>query len=459
MKRKRIVVIGAGSASFGLSTLAGLIRNEDLHGCELCLVDLNKEGLDAILKLALRVNEEWGAGMSISATTDRAIGLPGADYVILSIAIDRENRWRIDYELAKEFGIMHYAENGGPAALFHTARNLALVMPILKDMERYCPQAYLLNFTNPVPRMAIAARRYSTIRTVGICHQLGFGYMMAGYILAKDLDIDVPADYRFVWTDKAGEIERHIVSQAEKKLDITAAGINHFTWMLSVRTKDGEDVYPLLKKRFLEGPKEFEPLTRQMIEIFDCVPVPGDCHMCEYLPYTHNMSRKTWEKYDVQMYDLNRGAENREALWKDIALLGKGEASLDRLVDAHTERAELIIGAMIANSHAYEPAVNIPNLGYISNLPEDSIVEVPGIVSADGIRGLGIGSLPEPVAELCRRQIAVAELSVKAGVEGDRKIAIQAIALDPMIDDPAIAPALFDRYLEAHRDFLPQFNK
>jgi len=457
MARKRIVVVGAGSASFGLSTLAGLIRNKDHHGCELCLVDIDQHGLEAVYDLALRINQEWGAGMLVSATDDRKKALLGADFVILSIAVDRENRWRIDHELAKEYGIMHYAENGGPAALFHTARNLAQIMPILKDMELYCPGAKLLNFTNPVPRIALAARRYSNIATVGICHQLSFGYMMAGYVLAKDLDIDVPKDYRFVWTDKSSEIEKNIIDQAMGKLDITAAGINHFTWMLDVRTKEGKDIYPLLKRRFQEAPPDFEPLTQEMIKIFDCVPVPGDCHMCEYLPYTHNMHRDTWSKYNIQMYDLDRGSRNREKLWNTILQMGKGTTTIDSLKQARTERAELIIGAMTTNAHAYEPAVNIPNLGYIGNLPSDSIVEVPAVVDAEGIHGIGFGNLPEPVAELCRRQIAVAELSVKAGAEGDRRAGIEALALDPMIDDPSLATILFDRYLNAHREYLPQF--
>jgi alpha-galactosidase len=457
MERKKIVVIGAGSASFGLSTLAGLMRNEALHGCELCLVDIDRHGLEAIYELAVRINREWNSEMFISASGDRREALPKADFVILSIAVDREKRWKIDHELAKEYGIMHYAENGGPAALFHTARNLAQVMPILKDMEQYCPRARLLNFTNPVPRITLAARRYSGIATVGICHQLSFGYMMAGYVLAKDLNMDVPEDYRFVWTDKSSEIEKNIIDQAMDKLDITAAGINHFTWMLAVRTKAGQDMYPLLKRRFLEAPPDFEPLTQEMIKIFDCVPVPGDCHMCEYLPYTHNMHRDTWSKYNIQMYDLERGSRNREKLWNTILQMGKGTLRIDGLRQARTERAELIIGAMATNAHAYEPAVNIPNLGYVANLPADSIVEVPAVVDAAGIHGVGAGNLPEPVAELCRRQIAVAELSVKAGVEGDRRAGVEALALDPMIDDPSLATTLFHRYLEAHQEYLPQF--
>lgn len=458
MARKRIVVVGAGSASFGLSTLAGLIRNKDLHGCELCLVDIDQQGLEAIHKLALRMNQEWESGMLISATDKRKEAFPKADYIILSIAIDRENRWRIDHELAKEYGIMHYAENGGPAALFHAARNLVQIMPILKDMELYCPNAKLLNFTNPVPRITLAARRYSNIASVGICHQLSFGYMMAGYVLAKELDIDVPEDYRFVWTDKSGEIEKSIVDQAMSKLDITAAGINHFTWMLDVRTKEGENIYPLLKKRFLEAPPDFEPLTQEMIKIFDCVPVSGDCHICEYLPYTHNMHRDTWSKYNIQMYDLERGSRNREKLWNTIIQMANGTMSIDSLIQARTERAELIIGAMATNSHSYESAVNIPNLGYIGNLPADSIIEVPAVIDAGGVHGIGVGNLPEPVAELCRRQITIAELSVKSAVEGDRKAGIEALALDPMIDDPSLATMLFDRYLNAHREYLPQFS-
>lgn len=457
MSRKKIVVIGAGSASFGISTLAGIMRNKDLQGSELCLVDIDQQGLEGIAKLANRMNTEWGSNMQIRASQQRTEMLPGADFVVLSIAVDRENRWKIDYELAKEYGIMHYAENGGPAALFHTARNLAQIMPIVADMQRLCPNAYLLNFTNPVPRIVRAIRRYSSIKAIGICHQLSFGYMMAGYVLARDLGIDAPPDYRFVWTDDSSKTERKIYEQAMQKIDILAAGINHFTWMLDVRTKAGDDIYELLKRRFLEAPADFEPLTQEMIRIFDYVPVPGDCHLCEYLPYTHDMHRNTWSKYNIQMYDLDRGANNRERMWNDIAKMGEGVVSIDELKLAHTERAELIMGAMATNSHAYEAAINLPNEGCISNLPDDAIVEVPAVVDADGVHGLCVGELPEPVAEMCRRQISIVDLAVEAGVKGDRKAAIEALALDPMIDDPSLARVLFSRYLEAHKDFLPQF--
>ena len=138
----KIVVIGAGSASFGLTNLGAILRTPELSGSELCLVDTNRNGLQAITRLAERVNRDWRAGFTIKSSVNREDCLQDADFVVLSIAIDREKCWRMDYEIAQKYRIMHYAENGGPGALFHTARNLAVVMPILRDMERMCPQAW-----------------------------------------------------------------------------------------------------------------------------------------------------------------------------------------------------------------------------------------------------------------------------------------------------------------------------
>lgn len=460
MSGKKIVVIGAGSASFGLANLGAILRTPELAGAELCLVDINARGLGLITRLARRVNREWGAGFSITSSTDRRQCLAGADFVVLSIAIDREKCWALDHEIAKRYRIMHYAENGGPGALMHTARNLAVVMPILRDMEKLCPNALLLNFTNPVPRICLAAARFTKIRAVGICHQLCFGYFMVGSVLGRDLGIGVPKNPLFRWEDMfAGrDHSGRIAGEAQEKIDIVAAGLNHFTWMLSIRDKHtGEDLYPLFRKRWQTFNPRFEPLTRAAFEIFGLMPVSGDCHMCEYLPYTHNMDRDTWDRYDVQMYPFGIAGKDRNANWDRIARMADGRMSLDALRNGPSERAECIMAAIAKNLHSYEASLNLPNRGYIANLPQGALVEVPGQVSADGLSGLGVGNLPEPIAELCRRQIAVAELSVAAAVKGDRALALQALALDPMIDDPRVAQRLLDDYLRAQRKYLPQF--
>lgn len=460
MKHPKIVVIGAGSASFGLSVLGKLLLEPGLAGSRLGLVDIDGEGLEKIERLANRANREWNSGFTIEANTDRTAILPEADFVVLSIAIDREKCWRKDFDIARKYGIDHYAENGGPGAFPHTARNLAVVMPILRDIESICPDAWLLNFTNPVPRICLAATKYTTLKTIGICHQIGFGYMMLGNFLSQDYGIEIPKNYRFRWDDpKRHETSHGITDIAIKKFDVFAAGLNHFTWMLGIRDRlTGEDLYPLLMQRLETHDPGFEPLTQEVTKLFGVMPVSGDCHMCEYLPYSHNAARKVWEHYDIQMYDLDLAEQGRDKTWAQIDRMASGAEPIDSLRSKHTERAEKIIAAIANNSHTYEEAINIPNKGHITNLPEASIVEVPGTVSAHGAHGIAVGNLPEPIAELCRRQVHLAELVVEASVEGDPTKALHALAMDPMVDDPRVAKALLDEYLTEFADYLPQFK-
>lgn len=454
----KIVVIGAGSASFGLANLSALLRTPQLSGSELCLVDTNPAGLRLVTGLAERINREWDARFEIRSAVDRTECLPGASFVILSVAVDREKCWKLDQDIAKKHGIIHYAENGGPGAVMHTARNIALIMPILRDIERLCPGALVLNFTNPVPRVCIAAARFTSVSMVGICHQIGFGYSIVAAVLAKDLGFRVPPGYKFRWDPESMREYKRIAHEAEERIDILAAGLNHFTWMLAIRDRrTGADLYPLFERRYREGHEDFEPLTRELFQAFKICPVPGDCHLVEYLPYTHSPARRTWEKYDIQMYPFAQAEASRDARWADIREMAEGKKPIDSLRDVRTERAELILAATVTGQHRYEQAVNLPNKGYIENLPPGAIVEVPADVGASGVHGVGVGKLPEPVAELCRRQIAVAEIAVRAAVTGDRDQALQALLLDPMIDDPRVARELLDDYLKAEEQWLPQF--
>lgn len=457
--KPKIVVIGAGSASFGLSVLGRLLLEPGLEGSTLCLVDIQPAGLQKIEALAQRMNREWNSGFRIIASTDCREVLADADFVILSIAIDREKCWRRDEEIARRYGIEHYAENGGPGAFAHTARNLAVVMDIVRNIEALAPNAWLLNFTNPVPRICYAVSRYSRIKTIGICHQISFGYLMLGVILGKALGFQVPEAFRFRWEDPDRErVSRMISGQAEARIDIHAAGLNHFTWMLGIRDrKTGEDLYPLLWRELEKADPGFEPLTQEVARIFNLFPVPGDCHMCEYLPYSHNQARGVWEHYDIQGYNLDLASRRRDRTWEEIEGMAQGRVSIDPLREEPSERAEKVIAAIVQDHHTYEQALNLPNRGYIRNLPEDTIVEVPATVGVHGPSGHAVGDLPEPVAELCRRQALLARLSVEAAVEGDRGKALQALALDPMVDDPRVARELLRDYLEEFRDYLPQF--
>ena len=459
--KTKVVIIGAGSTIFGLETLATLLRSERLRGSTLALVDLNAEGLALIYRLAQRLNHEWDAGWVLEASTQREEVLPGADFVVVAIeAGPREGTWQRDWEIPLQFGVRQpYGENGGPGGFAHTLRQVPAMLAIARDMERLCPDAWLINFTNPVPRLNLAVSRYTGIRSVGLCHQINEAYMFVGVALAERLGVDVPPGVNSdahpdIWP-QAG----YVAAQVKPLVDIKAAGLNHFTWILDVRDRrSGEDLYPAFREAFLALPDTFEPLTRAVWLATGLCPVPGDSHLAEYLPWCHDPLTRPWEKYNLYLYDWARAGAERDKGWARIEAMAAGDAPVDRLKEAHGEGALEIIEGLLGVEQ-YAAAVNIPNQGHIANLPEGAIVELPAWVGGWGIRGLHVGPLPEMVAELCRREIAVASLAVDAAATGDRAAALQALLLDPCLNDIDTARAILEAYLAEYAAYLPQFRR
>jgi len=457
----KIVVIGAGSASFGLNTLGALMRNERLRGSHLALVDRNGETLALVGRLAGRLNREWDTQMTVTTHTHHAEALDSAGFVVLSIEVPpREALWRSDYEIPLKYGVRQpYAENGGPGGFAHAARNIGPVMEIARDMERACPDAWLINFTNPMARICDAVARYSTIRVVGLCHQIKAGYAMVGLALADDLGIEVPEGFTDTHASPSTSPPRQQVArQTLERIDIKAAGLNHFTWMLDLRDlRTGEDLYPLFAERWAGLGPDFEPLTRRVYEDFGWFPIPGDEHLCEYLPWVSDPLTKPWEKYDLSLYEWELQEQMRGMKHENIVRMADGQTTVDHLRDADSEGALEMIENIAGAGNHYHLAVNLPNRGYISNLPEGAIVEVPGLVSGAGVQGVGVGSLPGHIAELCRREISVTRLCVDAAVHGDRQAALQCLLLDPIITDLDVARQVLDDYLETYREHLSQF--
>ncbi len=457
----KIAIIGAGSAIFGLKTLAGLMRSERLRGSHLALVDRNPETLGLMARLAERLNREWRAEMTLTTHTHHLEALPGAQFVASAIEVPpREPLWRSDFEIPLKYGVRQpYAENGGPGGFAHAARNIGPVMEIIRDMEQTCPEAWFINYTNPMIRICDAIARYSHIQVVGLCHQIHAGYGMVGLVLANDLGLEVPeGPISTHATPEHWQALQQVTHQALSRIDIKAAGLNHFSWMLDLRDKrTGEDLYPLFAERWAAFDPAFEPLTRQIYRAFDRFPIPGDTHLCEYLPWLSDPLIKPWEKYNIKLYDWDLWGQRRGQGHQDIARMGAGEMEIDHLRKLDSEGVLEIIENIAGAGAHYHLAVNLPNQGYISNLPDGAIVEIPAIVSGAGIQGLGMGPLPQPIAELCRRETTVAQLCVDAAINGDRQATLQCLLLDPVITDLDLAQEILDDYLETYRDYLPQF--
>jgi alpha-galactosidase len=425
--KTRIVLIGAGSVCFGTSTFADLCRaGQRLAGSTVVLVDIDPAGLAALEALFRRMVAAAGVDLRIEATTDRRRALPGAEFVVVSIAVDRERTWTLDFEVPRRHGVRHVlGENGGPGALFHAARNIPPMLAICRDMEELCADALLVNFTNPEPRMCLAVARYSKVRVVGLCHQVYYGVRMAAHVLGR-----APGD-----------------------LDLKAAGINHFTWISDLRDRHtGADLLPEFLTRLRAMPPDYEPLSRQLLDVFGLVPATGDGHAGEYVAWAFG-------PVGEQGYDFVAAAAERQGMWDDLARVNAGTLPVSRFLDLDVgERVVPLVCGVLENSNHYELAVDLPNRGHIANLPDGPIVEVPGLITGAGVRGVAVGPLPEGLAILCRRQMELASLAVDAAVRGDRSLALQALVLDPVVPDPGAARAILDELLAAERAWLPQFH-
>lgn len=466
-KHPKIVVLGAGSAVFGLTTLATIMRSERLRGAELGLVDIDAPALKTMTDLAERMNREWEAEMTIRATTERTEVLHDADFVIICVQVGpREPLWVQDWRIPLRHGVRQpYAENCGPGGLAHSCRNTPLMLEIARDMERLCPDAWCLNFTNPMQRVCLTWHRYTKIKTVGLCHQLAVGYAMVGAALADRWGLEVPpnmdphSDYN-TWPTML-----KVALQAFPRIDIKAAGLNHFTWMMDIRdSATGEDLYPAFRRRFLDEDwtpsalHEFEPMTKEMFRIFDLCPTAGDTHMCEYLAWTHDQATKPWEKYNLKLQTWSMNLIRRADAKAKAKGMAEGTLPLDELRHVPSEGTTEIMEAITFNDNHYHLAVNLPNDGYISNLPDGAIVEVPAIINSYGIQGVAMGALPEAIAELCRREVALTSRVVEASVSGNRTHALQAMLLDPNINDIDTARAILNDFITEQAEWLPQFQ-
>ena len=425
----KIVVIGAASTVFGPKLFRDLVHYKDLAGSELCFVDVNPERLDIYTRLAQRVSDEAGMNYKIVATADRREVLPGAEYVVETFAIGRNEIWQQDFDIPIAHGVKHVnAECGGPGALMLTCRNTPELLAIARDMEELCPDAWFMVATNPEGRLMMALDRYSSLKCVGLCHGIE--------IILNKLDKDV-------------------LGIPATNLEPTAAGTNHFTWLQELRRADtGESVLAELLEKLAAMPEDYMPLTRKVHEVFGLLPSPGDIHIGEFLQFA-------WEYMGLEGPNLKRRIEKTPAIWEGFARQASGEDPIDCYLCGRTW-ADTLAGPLIdglANNNRHRmPAVNVRNDGYVPNLPDDAIVEVPAIVDSQGIQPLRVDPLPDGIAAMCAREVGVTRLAVQAAVNGDRNAALQALLVDPHLQSIETAEKVLDELIAAQADFLPQFK-
>ncbi|MBN1342050.1 MAG: alpha-glucosidase/alpha-galactosidase [Phycisphaerae bacterium] len=432
-KKVKVVVIGAGSASFGRGVLADLFGQPAMSKLDLrvVLVDIDRVALDRMARLAELIREHYGSKAVIESTTQRTKALKGADYVIISVSVKRMELWEQDFRVPLAYGFKHpLGENGGPGAMFHTLRSLELVLPICRDVVRICPRAHVLNFTNPESRVLLGITLLTKARAVGLCH----GQMSARNRIAEIL-------------------ERPLSS-----VDAVAGGINHFFWFTRIAdAKTGKDLYPLLRKRIARKPSLVPPLVRKMVDIFGCFTYPSDDHIGEYLAFAHEFTGLKWH-YGRECH--RAGHKTVPWDWTDelTAYIEGRKRPDDALVTTTEELAVPIIAAISLNKRTWLPAVNVVNAGgLVENLQRHAIVEVPAVADGRGIRPQGIGSIPEALAAFCRTQASIQKLIIEAYRARSRNLLLQALLLEPVVDRVDSAERLLDDMLNLQKEYLPKF--
>lgn len=442
----KLVVIGAGSLAFTPELLAEMATSDVFKGIEIGLVDIDEEKLRVMEKIASRVIDETRAEISVEASADRRELLRNADFVVITIAVGGVRGIETDVKVAEKYGVYHtVADTVGPAGFSRALRHIPPIVEICRDIEKICPKAIVFNESNPLTTICRAVRKTTKVDIVGLCT----GVRGPRHILSRVLGCR-PEDVRFI-----------------------SAGVNHLTWILEAYV-DGKNVYPEFKQKMrimrdeaLKYGKPFNAyVSVELMETFGLYPVQGDAHVAEFFPYFLRPETDYGAKYGLKLFpgDTIYSEEWRSRVWDMVLGWAEGKYPIKELVERRmgvTEHSFVyeLMEIILSGRVQFFEGVNIPNDGCIDGLPDEAIVEIPAIVGPFGFRGLKVGRLPKSIEAILQHRVAQQELTVEAALTGDREIALQALSLDPMVPTLSVAKRMLDDYIEAHKDFLPQFQK
>ncbi len=429
----KITFLGAGSSVFAKNVLGDCLLTPALRESEFALFDIDEERLQDSEMMLNNINNNSGGHGTINAYTDRKEALRGADYVINAIQVGGYEPCTVtDFEVPKKYGLRQtIADTIGIGGLFRSLRTIPVMFDFARDIEEVCPDAWLLNYTNPMATLTGAMLRYTGVKTVGLCHSV---QVCADHLLKG---LEMPTD----------DVQWHI------------AGINHMAWLLEI-TRRGEDLYPEIKRRALERETPHNDMVRyEMMKQFGYYVTESSEHNAEYHPYFIKAQYpELIEKLNIPLDEYPRRCERQIERWASMReeLVEDKNLSHER---TH-EYGSYIMEAMETDT-PYKIGGNVMNHGLITNLPEQTCVEVPCLVDASGVQPTHVGALPPQLAALNMTNINTQLLTIEAAVTGKKDHIYHAAMLDPhtaselSLDD---IRSLCDDMIEAHGDWLPKFR-
>lgn len=439
MKRK-IVIIGAGSAVFTQGLVADMILaggEWDLH-----LVDVDPANLAVAHDVVARMIALKQAPLTLTAATDRRESLPQADVVVSTFGVGGRRAWETDVFVPRKHGIFQpVGDSVMPGGISRALRQIPVAVGIAQDVAELCPQALVINYANPMTAIAYAMRKTSSVHVLGLCHGVNHtqGYLaeLAG----------VPA----------GE------------LSLTAIGVNHCTWITGVRHK-GQSLWPVLEKAIETNPPQLPapdepfsgaaPFSWELYRTYGAFPAVMDRHVTEFYPGICRAEAYYGRTLGVNAFSLEGTIRAGDETFAEMAAVAAGELPLDEEVFEHApgEHEQLVtILACLAGEGRGVFSVNLPNRGRVPGVPAGAILEGMALIDEGGIRVLDVGPVSPALADQIAHRAVVTELTVEAALTGDIEAMARAIHVEGSVTRPAAALALAKEMVAAQIDYLPQF--
>ena len=455
----KITFMGAGSTVFAKNVLGDCMMTPVLENSDIALYDIDPVRLDESAAMLEAINRNNGAKAKISkylGTAQRKEALAGAHYVVNAIQVGGYDPCTItDFEIPKKYGLRQtIADTLGVGGVFRALRTIPVMMDFAQDMEEVCPDAWLLNYTNPMAMLTGAMLRLTNVKTVGLCHSV--------QVCAPTLLNELCMGY-------------------DDHVKYKIAGINHQAWLLEC-SRDGVDLYPEIKRRDALSereplPGQWEERMRQEYDLYQKTGRHGDMvrlelmlrfgyyitesseHNAEYTPYfIKTRHPELIENFNIPLDEYPRRCIHQIEEWKERGheLTKNQELKHER----SREYASYIMEAMETN-HPVMIGGNVLNRGLITNLPHNACVEVPCLVDRNGVQPTVIGDLPEQCAALNRTNINVQLMTIEAARTRKKDAVYQAVMLDPHASSELTIDeivSMCDELFEAHKDWMPEYR-
>ncbi|MCK6257399.1 alpha-glucosidase/alpha-galactosidase [Fictibacillus sp. KIGAM418] len=427
----KVTIIGAGSVVFAKRLITDILSFPELSDTTFSLTDIHAERLQTAEKMTQSIIAQFGNNAQVEAHIDRKQALINADYVLNLIQVGMHEATLVDFEIPKRYGLKQtIADTLGVGGVFRALRTIPVLLDICRDMEEVCPEAYLLNYTNPMSMLMLAIQKASSIKSVGLCHSV---------------------------QNTADELSSYLNIPVEE-LEYKVAGINHMAWFLELK-RNGQDLYPSLFEAMKDPDIYAKDKVRfEMMKRLNCFITESSEHISEYTPYFIKRDQLI-QDFDIPIDEyVRRSEDNLKQFSETQKMIDQGKAF--PMEKSHEFGAPII--------HSLETGINreiwgnVLNTQLITNLPNNSCVEVPCLVNKRGIQPFQVGDLPPHLAAMNMTNINVQQLVVEAILTGNVDYVYQAVMLDPHTSSVLSLDEMWDmtkELLDAHADYLPAFTK